>query len=163
MDAKPLERRFCELRADAEGRILEGVAVRYDDVAALPWGLKERILPGAFGESVNGDVILNAQHNRERPLARTPKTLTIVDTPQALSVRAVLPETRDADDVLRLVSAGVLSGLSIEFRVSRERMIGGVREVSGAKLSAVAVVDRPAYPKSEVSARQTNDLPRFWL
>ncbi len=42
--------------------------VRNDDVSAFPWG-RERIEPGAF--SPLGDVILNRQHKRDIPLART--------------------------------------------------------------------------------------------
>ena len=42
-----LERRYVELRADADGRVLRGVAVTYGDVASLPFG-RERIEAGAF-------------------------------------------------------------------------------------------------------------------
>ena len=152
------ERRFAELRAD--GRRLSGVAVRYGDTATLPWG-EERIEAGAFAPL--GDVILNASHDRTTPLARTGGGgLELEDTAEALTVRADLPATQAADDVLALVRAGVLRGLSIEFRAVAERIEAGVRVIERARLSGVGVVDTPAYPQSEVEARRRRE-PRRWV
>ena len=137
-----MERRYCELRA-VEGRAIEGVAVAYGDTARLPWG-EERILPGAFGDVAQADVVMNAQHDRGRPLARTGGGgLALADTAQALIVRATLPDTRAADDVLALVRANILRGLSIEFLPSAERIEGRVRVITAASLRGVAVVDTP--------------------
>ena len=145
-----LERRYVELRHD--GRRLTGTAVRYGDTAALPWG-RERFEAGAFAPL--GDVILNAAHDRSRPLARTGGGgLDLEDGAEALAIAATLPETREADDTLTLVRAGVLRGLSVEFRAVAERLEAGVRVIERAKLSAVAVVDTPAYPQSEIEARR---------
>lgn len=143
-----LERRFCEVRA--EGRTLVGVGVRYGSVAAMPWG-EERIDAGAFAPV--GDVILNLQHDRARALARTPETLRIEDTPTALRVEASLPATRDAEDALTLIRAGVLRGLSVEFRVRQERTEGALRIIQKAHLVGIGLVDTPAYRDSEVAAR----------
>lgn len=162
-----VERRFAELRADVDRRRLEGVAVRYGDTARLPWG-EERIEPGAFAPI--GDVILNASHDRAAPLARSEGGgLELADGPDALTVTANLPPTRAADDVLALVRAGVMRGLSIEFRAVAERIEGGVRVIERAVLSGVGVVDTPAYPASEVEARRkaaSASVPkrrRVWL
>ena len=64
-----VERRYVELRADAEGRVLRGTAVTYGDVASLPFG-RERIEAGAFAPI--GDVILNASHDRTARLPARP-------------------------------------------------------------------------------------------
>lgn len=162
--ADSVERRFVELRQDGERR-LSGVAVRYGDTARLPWG-RERIEAGAFAPV--GDVILNAQHERAAPLARTGAGLELMDTADALTIRADLPATRAADDVLELVRSGVLRGLSIEFRAIAERIEAGVRVIERAMLSGIAVVDSPAYPQSEVEARRAAmpaPAPRrgYWL
>lgn len=145
-----LERRFCELRA--EGRMLEGTAIRYGDIATFPWG-KEAIKAGAFAPL--GDVILNRQHDRKAPLARTGGGgLTLTDSPEALSVRADLPAgVAAADEALVLVRNKILRGLSIEFFPEAERQSGDLRIIEKAKLIGVAVVDDPQYPDSEVSAR----------
>ncbi|MDE0201594.1 MAG: HK97 family phage prohead protease [Rhodospirillaceae bacterium] len=147
-----IERRYVELRAAAEGRRLEGVAVRYGDTARLPWG-RERVAVGAFRPL--GDVLLNASHDRAAPLARTGGAgLVLLDTADQLAFRADLPVTRAADDVLELVRAGVMRGASVEMRVSAERIERGVRVIERAVLSAIGIVDSPAYPASEVEARR---------
>ena len=145
------EKRFVELRADAEGRRLSGVAVRYGDTARLPWG-RERVERGAFAPV--GDVILNAHHDRAAPLARTGAGLTLEDTAERLAFAADLPATRAADDVLELVRAGVMRGASVEMRVTAERFEAGVRVIERASLSAIGIVDTAAYPASEVEARK---------
>lgn len=147
-----IERRYSELR-QGPGRTLEGVAIRYGDVAPMPWGT-ERFEPGAFGDVAGADVLLNIQHDRGRPLARTGGGgLVLADSPDALTIRADLPATRESDDALALVRAGVLRGLSVEFRAVAERFEADVRVIERAALAAVAVVDSGAYPGSTVEAR----------
>ena len=151
------EFRFCEVRR--EGRVLEGKAITYGDVARVG-SRAERFVPGAFGDVSKLDVILNAQHDRSAPLARTGGGgLELVDSAAALSVRATLPETRVADDILTLVESRVLRGFSIEFLAQRERQVGGTRELLAARLINIGVVDRPAYPQSTVAAREEVKTP----
>lgn len=158
-----VERRTAELR-QGPGRTLEGVAVRYGDTATLPWG-RERFEPGAFGDVAAADVILNVQHDRTRPIARTGGAgLALVDTSERLAMRADVPPTQDGDDALALVRAGVLRGLSIEFRPIAERIEAGVRVIERAVLSAIGIVDTPANPASEVEARRRKgSVPNPWL
>ncbi|MCY3856494.1 MAG: HK97 family phage prohead protease [Rhodospirillales bacterium] len=147
------ERRYAELRQD--GRRLIGTAIRYGEIAELPFGF-ERFEPGAFQPL--GDAMLNVQHDRGRPLARTGGGgLRLVDDSASLRIEAALPKTREADDALELVKAGVFRGLSIEFHATAERMDGNVRVVQRAELSGVAVVDSGAYPGSVVEARKRGD------
>ena len=149
------ERRFFELRT--YGRQLRGIAISYNDIATLPFG-KERFEAGAFGDVSTADVILTVAHSRERPIARTQGGgLELCDGPNELSVRAQLPKTQEADDVLSLVEASVLRGFSIEFEATKERTEGqgegAVRVVTGANLRGLSVVDRPAFGLSVVAAR----------
>ena len=89
-----MEKRYLELRA-TEGRILEGTALPYGEIGNGPYG-RERFEPMAF--SPIGDVILNRQHSRASPLARTGGGgLEVKDTSEALTIRAVLPETQGRD------------------------------------------------------------------
>ena len=148
------ERRYVEIRQS--GRTLSGVAIRYGDTAIFPWG-RERFEPGAFGDVSLADVILNTQHDRQTPLARTGGAgLTLLDSSAALEIRADLPDTQPANDVLALVKRGVLRGLSIEFKATSERMEQDLRIVEQADLAGVSVVDTGAYPGSTVEARQKN-------
>ena len=157
-----IERRFAELR-QGPGRVLEGTVLTYDDTATLPWG-DERFEPGAFGDLAGADVILNVAHDRTRPIARTGGAgLALLNTSERLAMRAELPPTREADDALALVRAGVLRGLSVEFRASAERFEAGVRVIERAVLSAVGLVDTPAYPASEVEARRLRDESKPFL
>ena len=143
------EKRYCELRA--AGRILQGDAVVYGDRAVFPWG-EEIIAPGAFAPL--GDVILNRQHDRKTPLARTGGGgLSLHDTATALAVRAELPDTPSANETLALVRGKILRGLSVEFLATAERQAGDMRIIEKAQLVGVGVVDDPQYPKSLVQAR----------
>ena len=147
-----MEYRFLGMRQ--AGRVLSGVALRYGDVARIG-GQREKFLPGSFPGVERADILLNRQHLRERPLARSNGGgLTISDTAQALSIRAELPQTADSSETLELVKRGVLRGLSIEFEALRASQENGTRVVSLAKLFAVAVVDSGAYSESTVEARQ---------
>ena len=148
------ERRYAEFRQ--EGRTLIGTAISYGDIARLPFG-SERFTPGAFGDLSKADAILNVQHDRAKPLARTQGGgLYLEDSSEALRIRAEIPDTRDGEDALKLVAKRVLRGLSLEFRATKESMDdGNVRVVEQAILLGVGLVDRPAYTgSSDVSLRR---------
>ena len=155
------EFRFCEVRR--EGRTLSGQGIVYGDVARVG-ARAERFLPGAFGADVGGlDVLLNVQHDRGRVLARSGGGgLTLTDTASALEVRAELPKTRESDDTLELVEAKILRGFSLEFVALRESMEGPTRVIASARLAGLAVVDKPAYQASTISARAEVDPPARW-
>ena len=161
-----LERRFVEFRQ--EGRSLSGVAVTYNTPTVI-YDFREQFQAGAFGSVAALDVILNRQHDRRMPLARTGGGgLTLTDSTERLEVVADLPSTRDADDTLALIVAGVLRGLSLEFAASKERWEGNLRTIEAAKLSAVAVVDRAAYSDSTVEVAKRHQaefvkVPLIWL
>ena len=117
-------------------------------------GGRERFEPGAFGDVSRADVILNSHHERQRPLARTGGGgLELIDTREALNIRATLPKTQDGIDCVALILGGVLRGLSLEFSSIAERMEGDTRILERAELRGLAVVDRPAYSDSTVQAR----------
>ena len=141
-----------EIRSvDGGGAVLAGVAMRYGARAQIG-RFSEEFRAGSLVPSTDG-VLLNAHHDRSRPLARSPDTMTLVDGADALRIEARLPDTAEARDVAALVRAKVLTGLSIEFNADAEEWEGEHRVVIGARLGAVAVVDRPAYAESSLEAR----------
>ena len=144
-----VERRSAEVRA-GEGRTLAGLALPYGTETRIGAG-RERFMPGAA--SSTGEAVLNLHHRADRPLAREPGTLSFESRDDGLHVVAELPATREADDALELVRAGVLTGLSVEFRAVRERQLGGVRVIEAARVSGLAVVARAAYPTTTIEAR----------
>ncbi len=163
MTGKVETRAAFEFRAEPDGRTVSGIAIKYGDIARLPFGM-ERFESGAFTDLA--DVRLNVQHDRGRIVARVGAGLELTDGPDALRFEALLPATREADDLLTNVRAGVYRGASIEFKAIRERNEAGVRVVSRALLVAVAVVDDPAYADSGIRSRSRqgrSPCRRFWL
>ena len=142
-----------EIRAGADGKpaVLTGVAMKYGDKATMG-RFSEEFRAGSLTPEADG-VLLNAHHDRARPLARSPATLRLTDGPTELRIEADLPDTAEARDVAALVKAGVLKGLSIEFRADGEEWAGEHRIVTKATLGAIAVVDKGAYPAAGLEAR----------
>ena len=153
-----VEFRFTEVTI--EGRTLEGTAMPYGDIAVLPGGAQERFEAGAFEAVEQVDCVLNVQHDRGRPIARSNGGgLVVTDSPEKLSIKATLPSTREADDVIELVKTQVLRGLSVGFIALKERIEGGVRVIERAALRNIAVVDSGAYPATSITAREADDTP----
>ena len=146
-----IEYRYAEFD-DSNGRTLLGTVIKYGDIStATPVGA-ERFEAHAFGDVSGLDTILNMQHDRKRPLARTGGGgLVLTDSDERLRIEATLPETRDGDDALELVEKGVLRGFSTEFISRQETDKNGVRSISQAALPAIALVDRPAYAGSIIA------------
>ena len=148
-----IQRRYFEFRYDGD-RTISGVAMRYGDVAELPWGDKERFEPGAFGSVGSSDVILNFQHDRKRPLARTGGSgLTLDDSSQELRLTAKLPDTREANDAIELVKQNIVRGFSVEFLPESFEMEEEVMVITKAELKGIGLVDRPAYKGSRINPR----------
>ena len=156
-----------ELRADTKTRRVEGVAVRYGDVAVMvpgPGGYEETIAPGAFSHpgGIDGNANVTFQHKRELPLALP----TWADSDEAMRLSFVMPPGARQDQVLSDVSAGTVRGLSIEFfpdfdTETKEIVGDDVMRfiVNRAELVGVSMVDVPAYPDSEFEIRAR--LARF--
>ena len=150
-----------EKRASGE-EVIEGVLVRYGDTADVAGMFRERLLPGAL---TYNDVVVNVQHDRAKPIARTGAGLELIAT--GTELRAVITPigTRDGAEALALVKAGVLRGLSAEFKVIEEaRAADGVREIAAGTLVGIGVVDRPAYPDSlaSIAKRYAQVSRRRW-
>ena len=135
-----------------DGLKLSGVALPYGQAGNVQ-GRRHpvKIMAGAFGDVGKADVVLNVQHDATRPLARTTgDTLTLTDAKEHLAMTADLPDTRDAQDTVALVASGVLAGLSIEADPVQSHMADGVEVVTRARLTGLAVVDRPAFQDTTV-------------
>ena len=143
---------MIEIRQAAGGGYrLEGLAMVYGDRASV-YGQAEQFEPGSIEFAPS--LMLNAQHDRGRPLARYPGGgLALADGSESARIAADLPATTLARDTYELVRAGVLTGLSVEFRAERERLDAGVRVIERALLTGLGVVDEPAYKLSRIEAR----------
>lgn len=146
-----IQRRASAEAVSIDERTIKGTLLRYGDRARLPNGIVEEFLPDAFGELGDSDLLLNVQHDRNRPIARTGGGgLFIERSDSSIEIRAELPNTSLCDDVLELVDRKILRGLSIEFLPIKHNTRNGVLSHTQARLSGCALVDRPAYPESLV-------------
>ena len=77
-----------------------------------------------------GGILLRSMHRRDSPIARfTPEA-----TDGEVRVAIQLPDTTAGRDAATSVRAGVLKGLSVEFKSERERQVDGVRVIERAAL-----------------------------
>lgn len=146
---------------------------------------KESILPGAFDFTLKDpdrDVNLLVGHSFDRPLAsKRSGTMEFNDTEDFLEFIATIPEGAErathVTDVLAMVGAGLIKGVSPGFRVppkdvvpDAERLVPEpgnpgvmIRELSSLLLYELSLVTRPAYEQSEAELRaivQTAHQPR---
>ena len=146
-----------ELRADESrqgpGRIV-GQLMRYGEQAQDRRELFEK----DSLEWPSDGVILNRQHQRGSPILRFTPT---VDG-NAVTLDAAIPDTVAGRDCATEIRAGLLRGLSIEFRALKERVSGGVRRIQKAVLTGAGLVDSPSYATSAVELRR-GLRRRVWL
>lgn len=141
---------------------------------------KEEIAPNAFAYRINDpkeDIHLLAGHSYDRPLAsRGAGTFDIRDTPEAVLFTAIItPEMQRVSyvqDALAGLAAGLIIGLSPGFRIPPERAVKNaetvadegsdpengmhnaiIRTIWAALLYEFSLVTRPAYPETQVEAR----------
>lgn len=144
--------------ADAGERIIEGVAVPYNDPTeiyergALFW---EQFAPGAFADSIakRGSRVPLLLHHDDRQLP-VGKTVELSDTPGALRVVARVSDTAAGNDALTLIHDGVLDGLSVGFYSLGERWNSErtERTITRAELRELSIVNFPAYDNARVLA-----------
>ena len=171
-----------EIRQDGERPVIAG-RFPYGGLAIIGTRRQERFLPGAFRAGLDADnheVNFLLSHDMARPLAsRNAGTLTLADSPDALTFEAVLPAAPDQTswqrDFMLAHAQGLLRGLSPGFNVLPKSMnpkaeveaanpaIPGttIRTISAALLGELSAVTRAAYPDTTLEAR--DDEPRhFW-
>jgi HK97 family phage prohead protease len=175
-----IESSGIEIRAKGGSRIVSG-SFPYNSRATLSDGgkrgrpRKEQFAPGAFKFSVdeNIEVHILVGHSFDKPLAsRGAGTLILEDTADALNFEATItPEivnTSHGQDALAMLSAGLIAGISPGFRIPPERTVPNaesieeedpgegtaiIRTINDAILYELSLVTRPAYPETQVEAR----------
>lgn len=152
------ESRYSAIRASGETGRIEGAAITYGEIAQIPFMGPERFTAGAFEAVGESDVILDVQHDRGKPIARTGGGgLSLIDSESKLSVEADLTKTALGRAAYEQVKARILRGLSVHFNVIEEHLADGVRTITRAKLISIGLVDKPAYEGSNVQARSKSD------
>lgn len=123
METRYLPLQEVTTRSSEDGSpILEGFFVRYGDVYEIAPGATESIAPGAFAESIHGDVRALYNHNTDIVLGRTGAgTLMLEDRTEGLWGRiTVNPKDSQAMDAYQRIARADVSGCSFGFEIEKE-------------------------------------------
>lgn len=156
-------------RATADGGsspVIEGHGALFNDEAIIAGMFRERILPGAFKESIAQDDIRVAfNHDANFILGRTgAKTASVNEDAKGLKYTATPPDTQAGRDTVISIKRGDISGSSFQFEIVNpddedwdfEQVKQGklpLRTIKRAKVWEVGPVAWPAYENTTVSAR----------
>jgi uncharacterized protein len=149
----------CDLKAvEADGGF-SGYASRFNVVDLG----RDLVLPGAFAESVSRrgarGIKMLFQHDPAEPIG---VWLEVREDAHGLFARGrILPEVERGREVLALMRAGAIDGLSIGFRAVEGRTDpkSGVRRLTRIDLWEISVVTFPMLPEARVSAvKNESDL-----
>lgn len=162
---EPVEVRSATLtNVDFEERVIQVVAVPYDQEAAVAYGgqmVVETVAPGAFDgiETREEHVSANRDHNYERTFGKVLSYRS--DDPVGLIANIYVSDTPLGNETLRLAADGVLkASVGMLVRRSDQVVKKGSRRIKRAFIDHVSLVPNPAYRGAGVLAvRQGQVLP----
>jgi hypothetical protein len=142
----------CDLKSVEADGTFTGYASLFGEVDLG----QDLVMPGAFRESLRSrgprGVKLLFQHDPNEPIG---VWLELAEDSRGLFARGrLMPEVTRAREVLSLMRAGALDGLSIGFRTVKGRTdpATGVRRLDQIDLWEISVVTFPMLPEARVSA-----------
>lgn len=147
-----------ETRAADEKRTLVGYAAVFNSEADIGGWWTERIAPGAFSETISGDIRALVDHDMGRVIGRTRSgTLRLSEDDKGLRCEIDIPNTTDGNDLWELVERGDLSGMSFGFHVTKQEWDETVdppaRTIQVVQLIEVSAVAWPAYDDTTIGKR----------
>ncbi|MBD9569043.1 HK97 family phage prohead protease [Ensifer sp. ENS08] len=148
-----------ELRADESGtKTLTGYAAVFNSPTDIGGYFTEQIAPGAFAETIKGDVRCLFNHDSDHVLGRTvARTLRLFEDAKGLRFEVDLPDTSTGKDVGKLVERGDVSGCSFNFRATKQSWDDTVdpplRTLEKLEIDEVSIVTFPAYADTTVGVR----------
>lgn len=148
-------------RDDESSPVIEGYFSVYNSVYQIAPGMSESIAPGAFEDSIDGDVRALINHNSDLVLGRTTAgTLELHEDDIGMwgSIK-VNRNDGDAMNAYERVKRGDVSQCSIGFEIIEEDT--EIREdnsvhwtIKRAKLWEVSICTFPAYEDTSIEARK---------
>ena len=160
-----IERRVLQqspqMRAADSGQTVGGYAALFNVDADIGGWWTERIAPGAFSDSVTGDVRALIDHDSGRVIGRTASgTLQLSEDERGLAVDIDLPDTNDGRDIGILIGRGDVSGMSFGFIVTAEEWDyepePPLRTINKVELFEVSIATFPAYDSTEIALRSSD-------
>jgi uncharacterized protein len=147
-----------EVRKADGGMTLRGYAAVFNSETDIGGYFRETIAPGAFADSVDGDVRALVDHDSGRVIGRTKAgTLRMVEDERGLAVEIDLPDTSDGRDLAALVERGDIDGMSFGFAVRKEEwdetVVPPKRTIRAVELFEVSAVTWPAYADTTLAMR----------
>lgn len=165
-----------------DGRSLEGLVTPFNTWTEIgdkrSGGFDERVAPTSFTKTLNErDVVLIHNHDTAMPMARTSiksgdGSLTLTpDSGAGLRAVALPVDTSYSRDVLACAKAGVIRGMSFGFEVIKDSWTddndnpsdaqrGTKRTIHEVRLHEVTTTAFPAYPTSQLAARDSINAAR---
>jgi HK97 family phage prohead protease len=153
----------AEIRAEKgdEGSVLVGHAAVFDTLSLEMWGMREKVAPGAFEETLGKDDIRALwNHDAGAVLGRKQAgTLSLAEDKTGLAVRIDVPDTQVGRDAVTTIDRGDVSQMSFGFRVLGDSWTTDdesdmlIRIVEKVRLFEVSPVTFPAYPDTDVDVR----------
>ena len=165
MTTANIERRsfiVTEIRADRDLMKITGHAAVFNQLSEDLGGFREQIAPGAFADAIKtDDVRALFNHNPDLILGRNRSgTLKLQEDVTGLRMEIDLPDTQLGRDVLTYIERGDVSGASFGFSVrpngqnwAKDDEGRVIRTLTKVRLFDVSPVTFPAYPQTDVAAR----------
>ncbi len=150
-----------ETREDGKRRIVGHAAV-FNQLSEDLGGFREQIAPGAFADAIKtDDVRALFNHNPDHVLGRNMAgTLQLSEDSRGLAIEIDPPDTQLARDLLVSMERGDINQMSFGFSVrpngqnwAKDDSGQVVRTLTKVRLFDVSPVTFPAYPQTDVAAR----------
>ena len=150
-----------ETREDGGNLTIEGYFAVFDSNYEIAPGLSESVAPGAFSDTISGDIRALINHDTTLVLGRTKAgTLELREDSHGLWGKiAINPNDSDAMNLYERVKRGDVDQCSFGFDITDEEYehrADGTDHwtIKGVKLYEVSVCTFPAYRETEVQARR---------
>lgn len=152
-----------EIRAEGDKPTILGHAALFNSKSVYMMGFREQIQPGAFKDSLTGDIRALWQHDSARVLGRTKAgTLRLWEDDQGLAFELQPPDTQDGRDAVTLIERGDVDQMSFGFNVppggdSWAEDEDGIplRTLRAVSLMEISPVTWAAYPETGVGVMRS--------
>lgn len=155
-----------ELRADVDGRMIEGYAAVFNEETDIGGMFREVIRPGAFARAIEErqDVRALWNHDPNFVLGRTKAgTLKLEEDKRGLWISIEPPDTQFARDHMQSIARGDVDQMSFAFIATDETWTErkgepSLREIKDVDLFDVSSVTYPAYEGTQVGLRSAESV-----